>query len=103
MFTERHALAVSFFGGHRETKFFFSELRRHLSGAHKLIVEDKIPLETAQKVGWLATFRQGLPKPARHLIWQFLSADVSARVCGLLTEVIAGIDGLEVKLEGRGA
>jgi len=97
--TELHALAENTFGGHRETKLFFDDLRRRLSGAHKLIMKDKRPLEILQKVGWLAACRQGLPRPTRHLIWQFLSTDISARICCQLAEVIAGIDGLEVRLD----
>jgi len=97
---ELHALAENTFGGHRETQLFFDDLRRRLAEAHKLIIEDKRPLELLQKVGWLAAWRQGLPRPARHLIWQFLSAGISARmICCQLAEVIAGIDGLEVRLE----
>lgn len=98
--TELHALAMNTFGGLCETKLFFADLRRRLSGAHQLIIQERGPLEIVQKVGWLAAWRQSLPKPARHLIWQFLRPNMSARICGQLAEVIAGIDGLDVKLEG---
>ena len=97
--TERHALAVSTFGGQQETSLVFDDLRCRLLAAHQLIVADSRPLEIVQRVGCLVTLHRGLPKPARHLICRCLSPDVSHWIISQLTETLAGIDSLAVKID----
>jgi len=97
--TERHALAASTFGGQMETSLFFNDLRCRLLAVHDLIVADERPAELVQRIGCLTTLRRGFPKPARHLIWQYLSPDLSDRIISQLTEMLAGIEGLAVKID----
>jgi len=97
--TERHALTVSTFGGQQETSLVFDDLRCRLLAAHHLIVADRRPLEIVQRMGCLVTLRQGLAIPARHLICGFLSPDVSHWIISQITETLAGIDGLAVKID----
>lgn len=97
--TERHALAVGTFGGQKETSLVFEDLRCRLLAAHSLIVRDGCPSEAVQRMGCLVTLRSGLPKPARHLIYDFLSHDVSYWIVNQLTEMLAGIDGVAVRID----
>lgn len=97
--TERHAIADNTFGGKQETALFFDDLRCRLLAAHHVIVADRRPLEIAHRLGHLVSLRAGLSKPARHLVCQFLSPDVSYWIISQLTEMLAGTDGLEIRID----
>jgi len=97
--TERHALAVRTFGGQQETSLVFDDLRCRLLSAHHLMTANRHPEEITQRTGCLVTLRKGFPEPARRLVGQCLLPDVSFRIISQLTDMLAGIDGLDVKID----
>jgi len=97
--TQRHALAVGTFGSRQETSLVFDDLRCRLLAAHHLVVANRRPEEVAQTTACLLGLRHGLPRTARLLIWQCLSPDMSHLIVSQLTEMLSGIEGLEIKID----
>jgi hypothetical protein len=100
---EAQAVASDTFGGEIENSEFFNDIRRRLLEVHALLGRDGNPFEEQHRMGWLVMFRHGVQALPRQRMLEFLSSGFSAMICEHLSEMLAGLDGLEIRIYGKDA